>query len=309
MSATNATPLTAKLREATADLLWRQWRAIGGAAAGGPVRTQVDIEVLCLASLALDTVEPRLWVAMADWMRTGSNLVSVQRLKNLRDAFPGATPRLADLTQVAMLDAKDARWRTLGAGKAQKDASRRRPPARTRSAGPEIQSGAGLLLRMRAILGVSIKADLIALLLGSEARATVSSIAAALGYTTPAVFRAMQDLQSAGLLGTWAGPSATEYWVPPDGWRVLLGSRSAIAPWGHWLEHLSYVCDAIAWEDSVKLRKVSDYARAAGMRDVMAPHRAALARVLGMHNPIPDSADVKAWGEFHETLARQALAG
>src|SRR4051812_33660386 len=64
----------ARLVEATADLLARQWRAIGGAAAGGAVRTQVDIEVLCLASMALERYEPRLPAILADWITLGASL-------------------------------------------------------------------------------------------------------------------------------------------------------------------------------------------------------------------------------------------
>ena len=305
MSAKNATPLTSRLRDATVDLLWRQWRAIGGAAAGGPVQSQVDLEVLCLGSLALDAYEPRLWITMADWIREGSALVSVQRMKNLVDEFPSAGARLPDLVHVAVNEARDARWRALTDRKPSRAAGASRLPVRRRTAGPAIQSGPALSLRMRAIFGIGVKADLMAFLIGSDARATVSAAAAALGYTTPPVFRALQDFQSAGLLMTAPGDGAAEYWVKPGPWGELFGGREFIAPWSHWLERVGYACAAIAWEAGLTRRTVSDYARAAGIRDVAAPRRRALARALGIHTTIPDSADLKAWSDFHDQLAHQ----
>lgn len=302
MSARTATPLTTNLLAATLDLIWRQWRAIGGAAAGGAVRKQVDLEVLCLASLTLEAHEPRLWDSMADWVRSGSTLVSVQRLKNLSAAFPHGAKRLPELVRVAVDEAKDARWSTLARGNAR---PRKRQPVKSRTAGPSFVTGPGLTLRMRAVFGIGVKADLISFLLGSEHRITVSGAGAALGYTTPAVFRSLQDLQTAGFLRTWDGPSATEYWIEFEPWVSLLGGREHIAPWGHWRERLGYVCSAVRWEEDAVDRSVSDYARGTAMRELSTAHRGALARALGKEVTVPESTSVAEWTAFHKLLAKQ----
>ena len=178
MSARIGKPITAGLLAATVDLLWRQWRAIGGAAAGGPARAQVDLEVLCLASLTLEPHEPRLWDAMADWIRLGSTLVSVQRLTNLSASFPRGAERLPELGRVAIDEAKDARWRSLDHSPARR-AARARKPVKSRTAGPSLVSGPALVLRLRSAFGIGVKADLIAYVLGIPIRATVSGAAAA----------------------------------------------------------------------------------------------------------------------------------
>src|SRR5262245_38933426 len=63
---------TASLRDLAIDIVWRQWRAIGGAASGQSVTRQVDPEALILASLTFDYDEPRLWTVMLDWLRASA---------------------------------------------------------------------------------------------------------------------------------------------------------------------------------------------------------------------------------------------
>lgn len=307
MSARSASPTTDKLLGATVDLLWRQWRAIGGAAAGTPVRSQVDLEALCLGSLSLEVHEPRLWIVMNDWLRDASGLVSIQRLRNLKKSFDGTAEKLSELAHAVVRDAKDSRWRALVTGRKRAGLPEERAVKR-RSSGAQIVSGPALQLRMRAAFGVGIKADLLAFLIGSDARATVATAAEALGYTTPPVFRALRDLNDAGFVRKWDGPSATEYLVMPQDWVTVLGGQDKLATWQHWSERVGYACAAIRCEhQAMGGRSVSDYALGVAMRDVMSPRKESLARALGVHTSIPDSAHITDWTTFHDLLARQSV--
>ncbi len=309
MSARTARLLTGRLLEATLDAVWRQWRAIGGPAAGGPVRTQVDPEALCLASLALESKEPRLWVAMSDWLRLGASLVSVQRLKNLRGQFPDAQRGVSRLASVALEEAKDARWRSLLSRSVRGAKPRER--VRHRSAEPALTAAPALVLRLRAAFTVGVKADLLAFLLGQPYRASVAAATDGLGYSTPTIFRALQDLHDAGFVQAADLPTAAEYWVDTVQWHGLLGGSVALIRWGFWREILRYVCAAVTWEEDANRRGLSEYAAVAGLRDLARSHEADLARagVLDPGAALPQSPALAEWRQFHKRLAERIASG
>lgn len=309
MCAHAAAPLTASLLEATLDVLWRQWRAIGGAAAGGPVTTQVDPEALCIASLVLEQHEPRLWITMVDWLRLGAPLVSVQRLKNLAAQFPDGRGLLERLALTAVEEAKDARWRSLLAG-AKRGGKQPRLPAKRRSAGPALQAAPALVLRLRAAFALGVKADLLAFLLGQRLRVSVAAAAAALAYSTPTVFRAFQDLHAAGFVRSADLPAAAEYWLDTLRWYEVLGGQDAVAPWGFWREILTYVCGVLRWEEETKRRELSEYARGTALRELAGRHERDLVRA-GVVEPglaLPRSPALADWREFHSELAERLAA-
>lgn len=313
MSARAAANSTTGLLEATLDVLWRQWRAIGGAAAGGAATTQVDPETLCLASLVLQPHEPRLWTTMIDWLRLGAALVSVQRLKNLADEFPGSRDLLPRLAATVLEEGKDARFRALLTRLAGARAERRTRigshPPKQRSGGPALQASAALLLRLRAAFGVGVKADLVAFLLGQRVRVSVAMVAAALCYSTPAVFRALQDLRVAGFVRSTDQPTAAEYWIDTYRWYDLLGGQKAVAYWGFWRETIAYVAAVLAWEEEAGRRSFSEYARATSLRQVAEHHEPDLVRagLLGPELALPQSANLADWREFHKHLAQRVL--
>ncbi len=313
MSAHAAAPLTASLLEPTLDVLWRQWRAIGGAAAGGAATTQVDPEALCIASLALERHEPRLWTAMTDWLRLGAALVSVQRLKNVAAQFPVGRELLERLAAAVLQEGKDARFKALLArlakARAEHGTKVRSVPPKQRSAGPALQAPAALLLRLRAAFGVGVKADLLAFLLGQRLRVSVATAAAALAYSTPTVFRALQDLREAGFVRSTDQPSAAEYWVDAQRWYSVLGDQNAVAYWGFWRETLAYVAAVLAWEGETGRRSLSEYALGTSLREVAQRHESDLVRA-GLVEPglaLPQSAALGDWRKLHKHLAEWLL--
>lgn len=295
-------PVADNLFETTIDLLWRQWRAIGGGAATNKrVSKQVDPEVLCLVSLVFRDHEARLWSVMSDWLRFGASLLSVQRIKNLTPQFPVAARDLEAVAEVALHEGKDARWKSL----LERRRAGRRPAraGKQRSAGVAITDRAALVLRMRAAFNVGLKADLFAFLLGQAYRVTVSAAASALSYGVPAVFRALQDLLDAEIVRSTNLPAAAEYWVERVKWFDVLGGADAIADWGYWREVLVYACAAFDLERRRDYLKSSEYARATALRELAQRHEAGLMRSGLVEQGIPSSATWGEWRDFHNALA------
>lgn len=294
------------LLEATIDLLWRQWRAIGGGAATNqPVTKQVDPEVLCLVSLALQDQEARLGTVLADWLRVGASLLSVQRAKNLATQFPHGSEHLRSLAQAALREAMDARWSSVLEQRPR--FSRSKLGSKQRSGGVALVEPAALVLRFRAGFNVGLKSDLLAFLLGQPLRVSVSVAANALGYGVPAVFRALQDLVKAAFARSADLPAAAEYWVDASMWRDLLGGPDAAPRWGHWREILAYTCAAFDLEHQRAYLKSSEYARATTLRELAEQHEAGLIR-SGMVEHVPRSAEFEEWRDFHNSLAHAITA-
>jgi hypothetical protein len=291
---------SASLRDVAVAILWRQWRALGAAATGRPVARQIDLEVLILASLEFEPLEPRLWTVMVDWLRVSARLSSVQRLKNLVGQFSRAGEMLPRLASFVTRASGDARWRSLGRSGARR--GKAPAPARQRAAGPTLESPPALMLRLRAAFGVGVKADLLAFLLGQRVRVSVATVASALGHSKATVFRALQDVLEAGMIRTAPTTTASEYWLDTSPWASLLGGK--LSHWGYWREILSYVCGLVELERSTR-PSASEYARAVSLRRLAEEHHSDLVRaeLIDQNLAVPRSAEWQDWKVFHAQLA------
>jgi hypothetical protein len=266
--------LTASLTKATVDIAWRQWSALGGTASVRQRATAlVDPEALVLVSLALDAAEPRLTDLVADWMTRNSDLLSVQRMRNLAKGYPEETQaRLGHLARIAYEDAKDHRWKSL----VRPDAGalpRRRNKRRTVRAQPI--EPAALVLRLRLAFGVGIKADLLAYLLGTdqEAAASIAVSAVATGYTVAAVRKAANDLVAARLIEAIMD-APTHYQAPRAAWRALLQVQD-FAKWRAWSARFAFVVDFLDWASKTRDRPLTRYVLESAGRDLIDRHATA----------------------------------
>jgi hypothetical protein len=286
MSETSLASLSGKLQEAALEVVWRQWAAIGGGAAGAHATASavVDPEALVLVSLALAEHERRLNDVVASWVSVNSTLLSVQRLKNLRDDFPLAAAALSALAEVA-LQARDMRWTSL----------RSEPPAellhvrgaKLRAAEPRYFHPHSLMLQLRQGMGVGVKADVLAFLLASGQHgrnwASTATIADAIGYTPAAVRRVADDLAAARFIAALENvdpeaPAQRMYSAEPSAWTNALQLGSFHTGWQSWRERYAFV---VAIEEEVRRQQgsvVSRYALEVATRDLLERHRSALVR-------------------------------
>ena len=281
-------------------MLWRQWRAVGGAASSShPVHKQIDPEMLCLASLAFIDEDPRLAVVLEDWLRLGASHLSTQRTKNIASTIPAGERLASCLARVATTAANDPRWKSL---LSRGTIGSRNETIRQRSGGPDLLTPPSLMLRLRNAFGVGVKADLLAFLIGQRIRASVSTAAESLVYSVPTIFRGLQDLRASGFVQVTEQTAAAEYWIEAPNWQPILGGPYAY--WGFWREVFGYALTVVAW-DRNNTTKASAYAQATSLRAAALPHGPALIRAAGIDEklPLPESPNLTEWKEYHRRLA------
>lgn len=254
--------LRSYIRDVTLDVIWRQWHAVGGMTSTDRLTNSlVDPEALILMSLSLQQEEPRLGDILGDWITINSDLISVQRIRNMASHFtPSSTASLASLARIAVEDGKDHRWKPImgnhASGLQRRTAKRsgKKRATRTRPLEP-----AALMLRLRLALGVGIKADMLAFLLSAEheARASISVIASATDYTVAPVRKAAENLVEARFIERTAD-TRSEYHANRDAWRELLEVRSLPA-WRGWAIRFVFVNAFLDWVDATEGRPMSAY--------------------------------------------------
>lgn len=273
------TELSNTVRQATMEVVWLQWRALGGqTAARSRAQSIVDPEALVLMSLTLSTMEPRLRDVLADWVTLNASLLSVQRFKNLlAQGASDVQPLVGAFARLVLTEAKDIRWRSLVAGTIDAPEFKRRTN-KLRVSEVAYDEPAALWLRLRLAFSVGIKADTMAFLLGSAgAWASGRDIASATSYTMPAVRRALEDLSHARLVLERKRPrKVVEYSVRHQPWAEALGFEGAAPAWQSWHERFTFVAAFLAWAEKTEGKTVSRYAFGALGRDLLARHAAAL---------------------------------
>lgn len=280
-------PMLASLaREASragVTVAWQQWHAVGALASGSSRATSiVDPEALVLVSVALRDEERRLWDFTSDWARLGAGLLSVQRMKNLAAAYPETVRvRLQEFARRAVTEGRDARWR----GLAGSDAGPRARVGKGHGKRPVLIEPPTLVLRLRAGIGVGVKADVLAFLLGMHgAWATARTVALATDYTTAAVRRAADDMATARLIHATAG-TPTEYFVDAPAWARLLEMEGPLPRWRHWQAVFSFLVHLLEWLRAELPGRPTPYLLSSRARDLVERHRPAFER---SQIPVPD---------------------
>ncbi len=261
----------AVLKAALVHAAWAQWSGIESWSTGKPARSVVDPEALVLGSLWLEAEEPRFWRLLRVWARGGARWLSVQRINNLVSAYPEPVQqRLGAFAYECLHGAKDARWRSL---------ARSPKPAVVRERGrelipsPQLKSPSALLLRLRVGLGVGVKADVLAYLLGSVgSRRTIGEVTVATGYYRRGVQRAVEELVAAGFLVVLATAPAS-YRAPLNTWGPLLGLGDDPPLWRHWQQ--LFALGAALDEVASGTASASPYIQSSRARGVIEEHRAA----------------------------------
>jgi hypothetical protein len=260
------------LREALLDAAWAQWRGIGSWAADGrPARSIVDPEALVLGSLWLESAERRMWRLLRVWAHVGARWLSVQRLKNLASAYPEpVVERLGAFAWECFNRGGDPRWKAMAKGSKSDTALK----ANELESSPEFHNPAALMLRLRVGLGVGVKSDVLAFLLGrAGAKETIGEITVAVGYHRRAVQRAVDELAAAGFLTPLATAPAS-YRAPLQGWGALMGFGDNPPPWWNW-NHL-YAFGAALGQAAAETAGKTLYLQSSRGRDVVDAHRAGL---------------------------------
>lgn len=283
---------------------WRQWRALGAMASSAkPAVAIVDPEALVLLSLALAEEERRLWDLLGWWARVGSQILSVQRIKNLAGAYPKAVrSKLGQFAHLALSEGSDFRWRPLARSQPGKTTRLKK----TLGDRPTLTEPTALLLRLRLGFGVGMKADTLGFLLGIQgAWASAREITEATSYTAQAIRRALENMAAARFLEATREMPA-KYRVNPKGWVELLGISGGLPAWRYWQPVFAFVADLVEWAERDNSVNRTPYILSSHARDLFERHQAAFQRNrITIPNP-DDYPGEKYLQAFEETLNRLA---
>ena len=259
-----------ELEQAVVEATWKQWASLGSFIdSKRAARSMVDPEALLLNSLCLRHRERRLWDILASWAKHGSNLFSIQRVKNLQNRFPDqVNDRLPEFATLAKTEGKDHRWRSL----AGTDPG---PTVRTYDlweAYPSAWQSPALVIRMRLGFGVGIVADILSFLISLEGnRASARTIADATEYSARSV-RRTTDNMAAGQLIEKARKKPAQYRVNVEKWSDLLEIKHDLPRWRFWPKVYSLAATLIIGEENGEWDGQSQYMLSSNLRDLVEGH-------------------------------------
>lgn len=282
--------IASRTEEAVVRACWRQWRAIQGeglATGQQSARSIIDPEALVLASLAVRAKEQRFRDLLLWWVGKGAALLSVQRLQTLGRTMPQASLHGGTAWFAALaVEAGDARWKRLAAGKASDE------PARSGKGPRELHlvEPSTLMLRLRAGFGVSAKADLMAFLIGASSSSgkqpswtNVSVISEAIGYSRQSVSRAVSEMSLARFIETSADAPPL-YALDPapwarvfrlhDPWRDATSvaedaDELDLPAWRFWSQAYAFLLKCSQWAEHAARKESPDVVHASLARDIV----------------------------------------
>jgi hypothetical protein len=291
----------ASLREEAAqrarDFAWDEWVQLGvsGARPSGVERRAVDPEALLLFTFESARDDPRLFDEVLDWLVLNEQLVSVQRLRNL----------CLDDEDRLLVDASlrwVAQWRPRQRLSGRRPPTGENQPARPlfpqlsrphgavdpafaafgfvrprlepsgKSQRPNLREPIAFAFRLRRLLGMGVRAELVRTLLTIEApRASAGVLYASAGFTRQNVRESLQQLAEADVLKATRLQSDQFFALRPADWARLLDIRDGDLPLHkEWIQTLGPLRLILRWLRRSEVEGLSEYMRASEARQLIA---------------------------------------
>jgi len=249
-----------ELRTRIRDLVMRQWWTLGVRARGMTVETNViDPEALLLLTITVGRGDPRFFDAMLCWLEINGEFINTQRLRNLAlaadplaqavlSAVAGRLARKAEVRRKweglaeSWSMPKATPYFLLADGRARpiyddvdEDFFQRgllRPPVRkVRLAGRFPREGmAALVLRLRALIGISIRCEVLCLLGGRE-EIHPAELARLVGQSRRGTQSLLVEMARSGCVQVRADGRRRNYALRPGPLDVLLRPDGMRTPW------------------------------------------------------------------------------
>jgi hypothetical protein len=267
------------------DFLWSAWSQVG--VMGGSAPSQpllVDPEPLLLLTWECARQDPRAFDEVLDWLAPNGRWINVVRLSSLLEEDQVCAPTIAGAVAAFMAERdKTPKWRTLAerckptgkarsevlfqrqgkpltslAGQADRSFLRygwERSPIQLRGQSQRLPAWtpASLVLKCRALFGVSIRADVFAYLV-ARGPATASGLARELGYSQRRVQDTLVDMQLADQFQTRFDGNRKEYSIDSNkGWQLLFEATPERAAWFNWRAYGRAV--STVWKGAFALRE------------------------------------------------------
>lgn len=294
------TTFSENLSERLLDFAWDEWAQMGIFAT--PHRTSPwaqDPEALVVFTLQVARTDPRLFDELLDWMLLNETLLSVRRL---RAVCVDDTDRALVTAAIAWLARRRprARLRTAeresapdvleplfaNAGPARKldpdfaSAGLLRPAVEPsgKSQPPDLAAAINLAFRLRGILGVGIRAEVVRILLCTNApQMTAGALARSAVYAKRNVHDALAGLAAARAISVFTVGGEQRYAIDKPVWGALLGlSPEELPVHREWPQLLGVLRSILRWSEQPQLRDASEYIRASSARRLLEQVRSEL---------------------------------
>ncbi len=288
-----------ELETSLVTFAWDEWSQMGILSA--PRRTSTwaqDPEALLVFTFEIARADPRLFDEMLDWLLINEHLLSVRRLRSFsRDPLDTSLTE----TVLAWVGRHRARTRFSSATKPEaRNALEQLHPgegfpirhrdevfaehgwlrAETASSGkaqpPDLRAPINFAFRMRQLLGVGARAEVVRVMLTTDApRITSATIAKSAGYAKRNVQEALTALEQAGVLTSTRGGYEQRHGIERGGWAALLAVDGfpAHVDWAQLLRGLRRI---LRWLRHAADADLSDYMLASEARDLLEDVRADL---------------------------------
>jgi hypothetical protein len=284
-----------------------------------------DPEALIVFTLEVARAEPRLFDELLDWMLANEALLSVRRLRAM---CIDETDRLLLAAALAWLAHERPRARLANAGMVAAPLTLQplfgsgihvsEPDEDFASAGwlrpalspshksqpPDPNAPINLAFRLRQILGVGVRAEVVRILLTTQAPwMNAQTLARSTGYAKRNVHDALTGLSAAGVVSAFAVNAEQRYTADRPGWAALLGSEPDELPVHRdWPQLLAVLRRMLRWSEQPDLATTSDYLRVSRARDLLEAISSdlAFAGIPTHSSPSPDGT----WHSLEEVCER-----
>ena len=285
--------LRSALEQELLAFCWGEWAQLGVLAAplGSASPWAQDPEALIVLTLEVARMDPRLFDETLDWMTLNERLLSVRRMRAMciddedralvrsantwlswqRPSEPVPTTAIKHRRSLQPLfymggpiDDLDPSFAAAGFA---------RPPLRRsgKSSHPNLSAPIALALRLRAILGVGIRAEVVRVMLGkSGSWVNAQELARASAFSKRNVHDALAGLVEANVIAVAAAGSELRYMIDTNAWSALLGLGSRELPgYREWRPLLGALRRVMRFARHDSLQESSAYMSASATRQLL----------------------------------------
>jgi len=274
------------------EFAWDEWAQMGVLASAKRVSPWAqDPEALIVFTLEVARGDPRLFDELLDWLLVDESLLSVRRLRALCDG--PEDERLVDaalgwialrrpqarLALRAKVDGEPVPlFRGMSTGVRKPDpafaaAGWSRPIAEPsgKARRPDLDAPINLAFRLRELLGVGVRAEVVRFLLTVDAQhVNAQLVAGSVCFAKRNVHEVLASLHAAGVVRQWTVGNEQRYVIDKEGWATLLGvdpgALPSEQPWPQLLRGLRAV---LRWLQRPELDDLSDYLLSSQARDLL----------------------------------------
>ena len=315
------------------ELAWDEWSQLG---VSGPTPRRreeraADPEALLLLTLEIARSEPRLFDEVLDWLAINEPLVSTHRLRNLCATETDRALANSALAWVARARRRESRTTGTAPVHAAGDPeplfpslatpTRELDPAFSRyglarallarshkSQPPRFDDPISFAFRLRRLLGVGVRAEVLRILLTIRApRISGRVIAASAGFAQRNVREGLTQLHDAGVITAVEVSDDRHYSIRHEDWAALLRLQhtSDLPLHYDWIPAYRALTEIVRWLQQPGLQDLSDYLLASQARTLVATIESDL-RYVGVPVGVFTAHGADFWPEF-EAITRAAV--